>query len=332
MSSRPFVFGAFGVAVASILSCGPSNVVIGGVAGAVVGDANDVYWVNSGSLWDVALAADTGHPLVSSPVLGQVGAIAIDDQFLYLNTYNLDRTDQMMHTRIVRIVRSGGAPEILSERISRETSAGSIAVDASAIYWTVLEGTASTASPAASTLVRTAKDGSGDTVLVHLAAPFSFGGIAVAAGFVFFTERSEIDAYAGNSTGVVAKVPVLGGPQIVLASGEEYPFAIAVDGSQVYFTNYGSTIRALPLGGGSVRTLADAQSGPASIAVDSTHLYWVNSDINDASMTGHSAVMKMAKAGGVPVEVAPSNAAENIALGGGRIFWSDWDGLKSVPQ
>ena len=39
--------------------------------------------------------------------------------------------------------------------------------------------------------------------------------------------------------GVVMKVPIAGGPPVMLASGQAQPIAVAVDATSVYWTNAG---------------------------------------------------------------------------------------------
>jgi hypothetical protein len=71
------------------------------------------------------------------------------------------------------------------------------------------------------------------------------------------------------------KVPVGGGTPVTLVSGQNQPLGIAIDATNIYWTNYGGTVMKVPLGGGMPTTLASGQQ-PTYIAVDATSVYWTN--------------------------------------------------------
>ena len=51
----------------------------------------------------------------------------------------------------------------------------------------------------------------------------------------------------GNNSGAVMTAPLAGGAPVALASAQDDPNGIAVDGANVYWTNLGGTIMKLPM-------------------------------------------------------------------------------------
>jgi sugar lactone lactonase YvrE len=95
-------------------------------------------------------------------------------------------------------------------------------------------------------------------------------GIAVDSTGVYFT------TWDGVSQGAVLKVPLTGGTPTTLATGT-FPYGLAVNSSGVYFSDSkAGTILTAPLDGGVTVTIASGQLVPFAVAMDSTNVYWTN--------------------------------------------------------
>ncbi len=96
------------------------------------------------------------------------------------------------------------------------------------------------------------------------------------------------DTFASNSVTVeIDPAPLL------LASGQGNPQDIAIDGSNVYWTNPGTspntgTVAYVPIGGGNVVVLANGQGEPLPISVEGGDVYWA--DVSGVSSLDYVAI------------------------------------------
>jgi len=73
--------------------------------------------------------------------------------------------------------------------------------------------------------------------------------------------------------GTINKAPIGGGSAITLATGQMAPASIAVDATGVYWTNMRGGVMRMPLAGGPAVVLGGGPQ-PYPLALDATHAYW----------------------------------------------------------
>jgi hypothetical protein len=124
--------------------------------------------------------------------------------------------------------------------------------------------------------------------------------------------------WTDNSGGRVVSVGIDGGVAVILASGQSHPKGITVDSSNVYWAN-DSTVMSQPLDGGPPVTLVSGQNTATDVTVDSSNVYWTDMWANT--------INKVPIDGGSPVLLAHDLNPNMIAVTPTAAYWTSGIGL-----
>jgi hypothetical protein len=161
--------------------------------------------------------------------------------------------------------KDGGGVQTLSQMSSPDSYPIALAVDATHVYWTALDG------------IRKSPRESGPASLLSSpdsgAAPDSLrapplGPIALDQSWVYFTSSAS-----------VFRVPKAGGAteRLTLASDDATLRGLAVDEHFAYFGGATGRVLKVPKTGGQSRVIAELESSPTVTAVDDKTVYWFDS-------------------------------------------------------
>jgi hypothetical protein len=145
--------------------------------------------------------------------------------------------------------------------------------------------------------------------------------LATDGAFLYFT-----DAAVGG--GSVRKVSLGGGDVTTLDPDVKSPYAIAVAGDTVYFTDdQNGLVMSVPTAGGTTTTIASGEGFPYAIAVDDSNVYWTNRTAGE--------VRAVARAGGAGAPIttlaAGINTPRGIAVAGGTLYLGSNAGMMRMP-
>lgn len=124
--------------------------------------------------------------------------------------------------------------------------------------------------------------------------------------------------------GAIQNEPLAGGIPVTLAANLPSPYALAVSGSNLYWTdNVAGAVMEIPVGGGASTTVASGQATPYEIVTDATNVYWVDTGTAANTYTD-AAIVKAPLAGGPPVTIVSSAQLPNggIAIDATNVYWT----------
>jgi len=156
---------------------------------------------------------------------------------------------------VQRVSSKGGSPATIA---SGQLGVGPLVTAGESMYW----GTASE-------IVRKDISGLGADVIWQGERPVQLA--ATSGAIVWSTERGDVFSADANGDGARLLAPA--------DEASPFTRAVALDAERAYFTDaHNGTVNAVALAGGPVTTIASDQDHPAAITVDGDFVYWVDSE------------------------------------------------------
>jgi hypothetical protein len=263
---------------------------------------------------DVVLADVAGEEVTAPPAQCDVttptvlatsstfaSQVALDDSFAYFAQY----------TSIERVSKAGGASQLIASAwlVSSPVVAG-FALDATDLYY-VAE---------MYHVDRLPKGGGTEQELFDL---YSEVPLTVVNG-------PHLYVWSGDGGTTLFRIPTAGGASTVVTSQlPAYTNAIAIDGNVAYVTSNATGTWVVDLTNGSA---LQRDTMPAwNVVIDSTYAYFTTGNHDPK---GPNAVMRMAKTGGAPEELAKATYAFALALDGDSVYFTDTNAgaIERVPK
>jgi len=276
-------------------------------------DSTTVYWTQ-GSILQLGCAPGTfakpfaGGSTITYGSTDDPRGVVVD----LTNVYWVDYIDGSVRKAPIAAKGGGGSSILPPIDLEAGTTPGpvALAIDAHNVYW---------ADSAAGTVNQMPLAGGTVTVLATGTWPNAVAvDSKVVAKNVYWVDYVD---------GTVNKVPVAtadgGTPvNVVLAPSETQPWSIAIDATNVYWTDKSNpgSVKSIGINGTNPVTLASGQGAPWGIAVDSNFVYWTN--FND------NTVVKTPIGGGTVYTLAsePQQNPSAIAVDNVSVYWIDQGG------
>jgi len=294
-----------GICGSTVIATDQSN------AYALAADDTYVYWITSGSVYNINETPVGGG---GTTVILNGDNVAYPGGFV-VSSGDIYWSNEIPSGTIERLLTSGGNSTPLTTGVSYPST---VFASGNTLYFAT-----NTYESATSGAIMSVPLGGGSPTMVADNQEFSMnsGGpsIAVSGSNVYWTTATDI-----------VTAPTTGG-NVATFAANQYAGGIVADATNVYWTSElsGGIVVQQSITGGSSITLATSQYSPYAMALDSTTVYW------GTAQGGTGTVVKVPIGGGTQVTLAMNQAQPfGIALNSTTVFWIDYgDGsIHSVPK
>jgi hypothetical protein len=259
-------------------------------------------------------------------------SLAVDANNVYVwsvGSFALASSVNNHDATVVQVPLNGGAAITLGSGFEVFYDAAylnAVAIDGSNVYWVA------GASGSDGTIMK-APIGGGSPAVAIYSNRYLPQGVVSDGTNVYWVEWGTFNAMGrANNDGSVWQGSVNGGTTPKqLASNQPAPSGIAVDSSNVYWTNLGplggdnlpalnaGSVRMTPIGGGTVTTIASGQSVPVCIIVSGGRIFWSEYGLNAPGLV----LSAPAGGGSVTPLVAGLSDPAALAIFNNTLYWTN---------
>jgi hypothetical protein len=256
-----------------------------------------LYWTSLSEGYGYVLTSMSLSDQTTTPVLTDLpGAdlMTVDDTDLYWSSgVGGPLFSQTISALPLAAISSSPSVIPATPLITAQRDAVGVAVDGGHIYWAdLIAGTISMGSLVRDPVTNGVTVTDKSFLFQGLGGPL---GVAVDGSYIYWTTVGTESSTSGTiwkASLPSATQPSVGAP-VALVTGQNNPSGLVVDGSTMYWANYGvnpgeGSINSFPLDGGATASraiLVDNLTSPYGIAVNSGNIYWTGFDITASQGT-----------------------------------------------